>query len=170
MLRTKSLCSGSFVRRNNTFSRALVVLFMSLVFSSASFSADSEWAFHLNEEFEKGYDFSVGVRAGNILYIGGVTAVDESGNEVFGDNPKKQMELIYQRLNKILKAYGATSRNVVSETFYYSIDTNTYIDALDVRSKFYKGVEGPSTSGVKVVEFTSDNILIELKAIAYLGE
>ena len=134
------------------------------------FAADPNAAFHLNPDFERQYSFSIAVKAGDFLYIGGVTALDEQGNEVYANDAPKQMQLIYQRMAAILAAHGADFRNVVSETIYYSTATATYLDTLDIRAAAYQGVAGPSASGVKVAGFASDNILIEIKAVAYLGE
>lgn len=143
---------------------------LGVLYSLPSYAADPDSAFHLNEAFEKSYDFSIAVRAGDVLYIGGVTAVDDKGNEVHADDPRKQMALIYQRMGKILAAHGATFKNIVSETIYYNIDTDKYLSTLDIRSRHYQGVAGPSASGVRVAEFASENILIEIKAVAYLGD
>lgn len=148
----------------------LLALLTILLAPMTAFCADPARVFHLNPEFEEGYKFSIGVRSGDFLIIGGITAVDEQGNEVHADNPRKQMQLIYQRLEKILAAHGATAKNVVKETIYYGIDNEKYFSTLDIRSDFYKDVAGPSTSGVKVAGFTSENILIELTAVAYLGK
>lgn len=137
---------------------------------TTAFSADPKQAFHLNPEFEESYKFSIGVKSGDFLIIGGVTSVDEQGNEVHADDPRKQMQVIYERMEKILAAHGASAKNVVKETIYYVIDNDKYFGTLDVRSDFYKDVAGPSTSGVRVAGFTSDKILIELTAVAYLGE
>jgi len=149
-----------------SFATLLVILMSPMT----AFCADPAQVFHLNPEFEEGYKFSIGVRSGDFLIIGGITAVDEQGNEVHADNPRKQMQLIYQRLEKILAAHGASAKNVVKETIYYGIDNERYFGTLDIRSDFYQGVAGPSTSGVRVAGFTSDNILIELTAVAYLGK
>lgn len=149
---------------------ALFFTILSTFFSTAAPCADPESVYHLNSEFENAYSYSIAVKSGDFLYIGGVTAVDEQGNEVYADDPKKQMALIYKRIGKILAAHGATAKNVVEETIYYGIDNDKYFETLEVRSDFYKGVAGPSASGVRVSAFTSNNILIEIKAVAYLGK
>lgn len=152
----------------SVYYKALIAAFMLL--TSVVYAADRNSAFHLNEEYESAYNFSIAVRAGDMLYIGGITSVDEEGNEVFAENPRKQMELIYERFDKILKAHGASFKSVVSETIYYNIDSETYVSLLDIRAKRYKGMAGPSASGVRVADFASNNILIEIKAVAYLRD
>lgn len=159
-------------RTLSLFRQKFILGFICTIFSYQSVAADPEWAYHLNKEFEEGYFYSIAVKAGDFLYIGGVTAVDEEGNEIYPNDARKQMEVIYARLETILKAHGATFRNVVDETIYYGTSTTAYLNTLDVRAGHYakEGLAGPAASGVKVADFTSDNILIELKAVAYLGK
>ncbi|GAC1611396.1 MAG: hypothetical protein NVS3B3_22480 [Aquirhabdus sp.] len=161
---------AEFIRGAGNKQRAALVTVAALLIPIYGHCVDASAAFHLNPDFERGYNYSIGVKAGDFLYIGGVTAVDEAGNEVYAKDPRKQMQLIYERMKKILAAHGATFNNVVSETIYYKIPNNVYVDVLDVRAKFYKGMDGPSASGIKVADFASKNILIEIKAVAYLGK
>ena len=153
------------------FLPGLLFFFASIIFPLApSWSADESWVFNLNPKFEKDYSYSIGVRAGDYLFIGGVTAVDEEGNEVYANDMKKQMELIYQRVGKVLAAHGASFRHVVRETIL-TTDMERYVsEAQEVRSRYYQGVAGPTASGAEVSRFTSDNILVEITLIAYVGE
>lgn len=158
------------VVKNRYLTNAITAAFIALFIPSMAFSADPQHAFHLNPEYEESYKYSIGVKAGNFLVIGGVTSVDEEGNEIHAGDPRKQMQVIYERLTKILAAHGATAKNVIKETIYYGIDNERYFSTLDIRADFYKGVAGPSTAGVRVDGFTSENILIEVTAVAYLGD
>ncbi|MCQ4310080.1 RidA family protein [Stutzerimonas nitrititolerans] len=159
----------SFFQKFGTGSKVCLIALMSLA-STQLLAAEPKQAFHLNPEFEQQYGFSIAVKAGGFLHIGGVTAVDEEGNEVYANDANKQMQLIYERLGAILAAHDADFSSVVSETIYYKTDNETYIKALDVRTAAYKGVVAPSAAGVKVADFVSDKTLIEITAVAYLGE
>ncbi|ERI50779.1 hypothetical protein N878_07900 [Pseudomonas sp. EGD-AK9] len=150
--------------------RKLCLLALISFSSSPLFAAEPKVAFHLNPEFEQQYVFSIGVKAGGFLHIGGVTSVDKDGNEAHAGDANKQMQLIYERMAAILTAHGADFSNVVSETIYYNTDNETYLKALDVRAAAYRGVVAPSASGVRVADFPSDKTLIEITAVAYLGE
>ena len=147
----------------------LLVTFLTLL-SPQLFANDAKTAFHLNPDFEKKYNFSIAIKAGSYLYIGGVTAVDKEGREVYAGDASKQMQLIYERMSAILKAHGADFSKVVSETIYYKTDNDTYYKALEARAAAYNGVVAPSASGVRVADFASDSALVEITAVAYLGE
>ena len=68
--------------RVNLYSRNIIFMLLGMVFSLSSFAADPDWVFHLNEEFEEGYFYSIAVKAGDMLYIGGVTAAGSTGRVV----------------------------------------------------------------------------------------
>ena len=53
---------------------------------------------HLVPDLEKQYCFSIGVRAGDYVFIGGLTASDDDGNELFADDPALQMKNIYEQM------------------------------------------------------------------------
>jgi enamine deaminase RidA (YjgF/YER057c/UK114 family) len=115
---------------------------------------------------------SVAVKAGDNLYIGGVTSIDDETGKVIGaGEPVKQLEVIYQRLSKILQAYGASAKDMVSETLYMKVkNEEQLLGAVNVRAKFYKGVAPPTIAGITPAAFAGDEILMELTGVAYLGK
>lgn len=124
---------------------------------------------HFFPELEKHYCFSLGVRAGDYVFIGGLTACDEDGNEIHEDDPALQMKNIYEQMGRVLDHFGGTASDVVSEVIYYSVDMDTYNGQLfPHRQEFYEGGEAPSVAGMQVVGFTSPAIKVEVTAIAYL--
>lgn len=153
-----------------TFPKLLCGIALMSLTSPALSAEEGISNFHLNSEFEQQYSFSIAVKAGDFLHIGGVTAVDKEGNEVYADDARKQMELIYERMEVILSSHDADFGDVVSETIYYNMDNETYLNTLDLRAAAYKDVDGPSTAGVRVADFSSDKTLLEITAVAYLGE
>ncbi|WP_082916916.1 RidA family protein [Pseudomonas sp. JY-Q] len=155
---------------NKFRTRKILLLALFPFLSTQLFAMEPKAAFHLNAEFEKQYSFSIAVKAGDFLRIGGVTSVDKDGKEVYAGDATKQMQLIYERMAAILKAHGADFSNVVSETIYYKTDNDIYFKALETRAAVYKGLVAPSASGVRVVDFASDSALIEITAVAYLGK
>ena len=48
--------------------------------------------FHLIPEMERDYCMSLAVRAGDLLYMGGLTATDDEGNEIYADDPGMQIK------------------------------------------------------------------------------
>lgn len=165
---TVKTCAGIRPALKRAIAMASAAAF--LLTPAISFSADPAKTYHLEPEIEKEYHFSMGVRVGDVMHIGGIISVDEKGNELYADDARKQMELIYKRLERVLADNGLTFKNVVAESFYYSVDAQTYVNTLDIRAKYYEGVEFPVASGVQVAGFTSPNILIELRVIADLSK
>jgi 2-iminobutanoate/2-iminopropanoate deaminase len=97
------------------------------------------------------------VKSGKVIYISGVPTNDLS--------PEGISE-VYERLNKCLKAFGATSKNVVKETLY-----TTDIEAMKkyngARKAFYKD-DFPAASWVQVSRLYEPNAKLEVELIAHL--
>ena len=127
--------------------------------------------FHLVPALEKQYCFSIGVRAGDYVFMGGLTASDDEGNELFADDAALQMKNIYEQMARVLENYGGTAADIVSEVIYYSVSMDEYNEKLfPHRAAFYENCEAPSVAGMQVLGFTSDAIKVEVTAIAYLPE
>tara|TARA_B100001057_G_scaffold489214_1_gene575025 strand:+ start:1240 stop:1650 length:411 start_codon:yes stop_codon:yes gene_type:complete len=127
--------------------------------------------FHLVPGLEEHYCFSIGVRAGDFVFIGGLTASDDEGNELHADDAALQMKSIYEQMGRVLEHFGGTASDVVSEVIYYSVGADEYNETLfPHRQAFYSGGEAPSVAGMQVVGFTSPAIKVEVTAVAYLPE
>ena len=112
------------------------------------------------------YTFSPAVRAGNLLFISGTTATDESGQIVGPDSIVGQTRYIFQKLEKLLKAAGAGFEHVVQTTEYITT-TENYRKTADVRREFFKG-PFPTATGVIVKGLLREGALIEISAVAVL--
>lgn len=127
--------------------------------------------FHLIPDMEKGYCMSLAVRAGDLLYIGGLTATDDQGNELYADDAGLQMKVVYEKMEQVLQAHGGCASDVVSETIFYGVTASDYEELMfPHRQKFYENAEGPSVAGVQVAGFVSEAIKVEVTAIAYLPQ
>jgi len=125
--------------------------------------------FHLVPALEEMYCFSIGVRAGDYVYIGGLTASDDQGNELYPDDPALQMKNVYEQMGKVLNHFGGTASDIVSEVIYYSVSMDEFNNNLfPHRQAFYTGCEAPSVAGMQVLGFTSEAIKVEVTAVAYL--
>ena len=106
------------------------------------------------------YTFSPAVRAGNLLFISGTTAADESGQIVGPGNIVGQTRYIFQKFERLLKAAGAGFEHVVQTTEYITT-TENYRKTADVRREFFKE---PFPTATGVIE----GALIEISAVAVL--
>lgn len=125
--------------------------------------------FHLVPEMERDYCMSLAVRAGDMVFIGGLTAVDQAGRELHEGNAALQFKVVYEHLSRVLAAHGGRAQDVVSETIYYSCTGQEYAEHLfPYRQAFYRGCDGPSVAGVQVVGFISPAISVEVTCVAYI--
>lgn len=118
-----------------------------------------------------GYGVSESVRAGDFIYIGGIIATDKDGNVIAPHDGKAQVQIVYERIGKILAAHGATFRNVVSETIYIT-DWVRFAEGAAVRKQFFDdaGAAYPSAVGAEVVALAMPGLVLEVQMVAYVGE
>jgi enamine deaminase RidA (YjgF/YER057c/UK114 family) len=112
------------------------------------------------------YTFSPAIRAGNLLFISGTTAGDETGAIVAPGDVAGQTRYIYEKLGKVLAAAGASFDDVV-ETTEYITTTENYRATAAVRREFFRPPY-PAATGVIVAGLLREGALIEISAIAVL--
>lgn len=112
--------------------------------------------------------FSPAVRAGNLLFISGTTAVDDNLAIVGKGDIVAQTRFIFEKFSRILHAAGASFDNVVETTEYF-LTLADYKRTADVRREFFKGPPYPAATGVLVAGLIRKDTLIEIKATAVLG-
>ena len=113
------------------------------------------------------FTFSPAVRAGNLLFVSGMTASDREGRIVGENDIVRQTEYIYEKMAAVLTAAGADFSNVVETTDYYT-DQRDYDKTAGVRRKVFGGVPYPAATGVRVAGLIRPGALIEIKAVAVL--
>jgi len=112
------------------------------------------------------YTFSPAVRVGNLLFISGTTAGDESGAIVGPGDIVAQTRYIYEKLRSILKMAGAGFEHVVQTTDYVTT-TENYAGTAAVRREVFRA-PFPTATGVIVAGLLREGALIEISAIAVL--
>src|SRR5262245_17598155 len=112
------------------------------------------------------YTFSPAVRSGNLLFISGTTAGDETGGIVGRGDIVAQTRYIYRKMERILTAAGAGFENVVQTTEYITT-TENYAKTAAVRREVFRPPY-PTATGVIVAGLLRDGALIEISAVAVL--
>jgi enamine deaminase RidA (YjgF/YER057c/UK114 family) len=112
------------------------------------------------------YTFSPALRAGNLLFISGTTAVDEHGRLVAPGDIVGQTRYIYEKLATLLAAAGGGLEHVV-ETTEYIVTTEGYRGTADVRREVFREPY-PAATGVIVAGLLRPGALIEISAVAVL--
>ena len=113
------------------------------------------------------FTFSPAVRAGNLLYISGMTAADEKGVLIGPGDIVRQTDFIFEKMGRILAAAGADFSNIVETTDYY-LTLEGYAQTAAVRKKVFGGPPYPAATGVQVAGLIRPGALIEIKAVAVL--
>jgi enamine deaminase RidA (YjgF/YER057c/UK114 family) len=113
------------------------------------------------------FTFSPAVRAGNLLFISGMTAADARGRLVGENDIVRQTEFIYEKMAAILSAAGADFSNVVETTDYFT-DLKDYAKTAEVRRRVFGSPPYPAATGVRVAGLIRPGALIEIKAVALL--
>lgn len=113
--------------------------------------------------------FSPAVRAGDFLYVSGMTAMDANRRIVGPGDMAAQARYIYRKIAAVLEAAGADLSQVV-ETVDYVTTFEGYEKTADVRREVFGGQPFPAATGVKVSGLVRAEALIEIRAIAYLGK
>lgn len=112
--------------------------------------------------------FSPAVRKGNMLFISGQNAAQyepATKQSVIRGDIVKQTELIYKKIDLILKDVGASFDDIVMTTDYVT-SWKDYKKTAQIRRRFF-GNDFPAASGV-LVKGLIHGALIEIDAIAVL--
>ena len=83
------------------------------------------------------YTFSPAVRKGNLLFISGLTAIDERGTMVGKGDIVAQTRQIFEKLKAILAAAGGSFDDIV-KTVDYIVTTEGYKGTADVRREYFR--------------------------------
>ena len=110
--------------------------------------------------------FPPAVRRGNLLFISGITAVDDEGNLVGEGDIVAQTRQIYRLIGQVLSAAGCTFADVVKTTDYITT-TENYRATADVRREVF-GDDFPAATGVIVAGLLRPGALIEIDAMAVM--
>jgi 2-iminobutanoate/2-iminopropanoate deaminase len=128
----------------------------------------------LNEayDYERPSSFSRGLRIELnglvILLISGTASVDENGASVHIGDFRAQTRRAYQNITELLKAGGATWKDVVRTTCYLRDIERDYAAFNEERTAFFRqqGLDPlPASTGIQAI-LCRPELLVEMEAIA----
>ncbi|MBO6634328.1 RidA family protein [Parvibaculum sp.] len=124
---------------------------------------------HFFGDTEKAIGFSQVVKAGNVLYVSGVLAVDENLQVVGEGDMTAQVAQVYANLGRILSANGASFQDVVKETVF-ATDLAALAGALAPRKAAFDadGAYVPASTMVQITGLFLPGAMIEVEMIAHL--
>ena len=104
------------------------------------------------------------VRAGDLLLVSGLVAVDGEGNLVGGDDVVAQTRQVFESMEAILAAAGCGFEDVVKVTIFLTdIDDRPAINP--VRQEVFGGVR-PASTLVEVTRLAVPGARVEIEAVA----
>jgi len=115
-----------------------------------------------------GYTHVVQVRGGRTIYIAGQVALDKSGNVVGKGDFAAQTTQVFENLKSALAAGGATFDNLVKVTTFVT-DLSQMQALRSIRAKYY-GKNPPASTLVQITKLASEDLMIEIEAIAVVPE
>ena len=106
------------------------------------------------------------VRAGDLLFVSGVVAVDSEGRLVGGDDVVAQARHVFESMRTVLGAAGCGFADVVKVTIFLTdVDDRPRINP--VRQEVF-GAARPASTLVEVSRLAVEGAKIEVEAIAAL--
>lgn len=112
---------------------------------------------------------SPSTRAGELLFVSGQVACDESGAVVGIDDPRAQVEQVFVNLHRVLTEAGADLSSLVHLTAFVT-DASVYPPYADVKSRLFRDLAAPSSTTVVVKALLHPGLLIEVEAVARITE
>jgi enamine deaminase RidA (YjgF/YER057c/UK114 family) len=115
--------------------------------------------------------FAHGVKAGGFVHLGGQTAMDAEGRIVPG-GIVEQFTQAFGNVLATLRAAGGTPADLVSVTIYLTDveDYQRHGRQIGAVWRELAGTEYPAMAGIGVTRLWQPEALIEIQAVAVLGE
>jgi 2-iminobutanoate/2-iminopropanoate deaminase len=112
--------------------------------------------------------YSQGVIAGSTIYCSGNIALDPQTGQVVGDgNVQEEAKQVLRNMDAVLKAAGATAKNVVRCTVFLA-DLKDFVAVNEIYGDYFKdNLVTPSRSCVQVAALPK-GVLVEIDCIAVL--
>ena len=110
--------------------------------------------------------FTDAVAAGDLLFVSGVIAVDESRQLVGGDDVAAQARKVFENMGEVLAAAGCTFADVVKITVFLT-DVNDRPLVNPVRQEVF-GDTRPASTLVEVSALVVPGAKIEVEAVALI--
>jgi len=112
------------------------------------------------------YSHGVKIEVGDtkLIFVSGQIALDRDGNIIGLGDITKQTEYVFKEIEKVLKASGASLKDVIKATIFVT-DMANYQKVANVRNKYFSE-SPPATTFVEVNRLVKENCLVEIEAIA----
>jgi enamine deaminase RidA (YjgF/YER057c/UK114 family) len=118
--------------------------------------------------WEQRFGYSRVVRAGNLVLVAGTTAVDEDGVVLCPGDAGGQVEVVLDAIAAALQRAGASLEQVVQTRMYVTDISRAEEIGRAHGDRF--GTIAPVTTMVQVAALIDPRMLVEIEAVAYVGD
>lgn len=132
---------------------------------SRSCSVDDREVFKLRPQVEDQYGYVHAIRVGDSLMISGAVSMDDAGMPTAAGDLNQQMRNCYADLEKVLKHFGCTFKDVVVENIF-TTDMQTFLQIAEFRTTIY-GSEFPTGTWLEVKGLALPEFMIEIELEAH---
>ena len=108
------------------------------------------------------------VRAGDFIYVSGLTSRGNDGITIEGYGEYEQSKIIFTKMKNLLESGGSKMDDVVKLTLFVTNIANNK-EVWKAREEFFTG-DFPAASLVEVKGLATPEILVEIEAVAYTGK
>ena len=117
--------------------------------------------------WEQRFGYSRAVRAGDLVFVAGTTAVDEDGVVLCPGDAGGQVAVVLDAIEAALERAGARMEQVV-QTRMYVTDISRGEEIGRAHGDRF-GVIAPASAIVQVAALLDPRMLVEIEAVAYVG-
>ena len=114
------------------------------------------------------YTYSHGIKVGNTIYLSGQIARDRDGKVAHKRDFVGQFEMALENIKNVLETAGASMQDIVKMTFYCR-HLWDLAKMMPVYKKYF-GDHVPAMTAVEIIQLWDPYLLIEVEAIAVVGE
>jgi enamine deaminase RidA (YjgF/YER057c/UK114 family) len=118
--------------------------------------------------WERSFGYSRAVRAGDFVLVAGTTAIDEDGVVLAPGDAAGQVAAALDAIEAALARAGARLEQVVQTRMY--VTDISRADEIGRAHGERLGEIAPATSMVEVAALIDPRMLVEIEAVAYVGE
>ena len=111
-------------------------------------------------EWEDVHSYSRAVKAGDMIFISGTTALDNEGKTV-GEDFYEQTKYILQKLAFVLRELNASLEDVV-RTRIYTVDIEKWEEIAKAHREFFGEIK-PASTMVEVKRLIKEDLLVEIE-------
>ena len=114
------------------------------------------------------HGYSHAIKAGNTIYLSGQVAEDHDGRVCHKRNFLGQLEMVLENIKNVLEAAGSNMQDVVKMTVFcrHLWDLK---DMIPLYQRYF-GDHRPAMTAVEVVQLWNPHLLVEIEAVAVIGE